>query len=113
VAFDADTKVSRFERYAFSLSGLTSRNEMTTLQSLLPKIDSTSETRRSTPATVPTRGGEASAANSRQTEHGRATDDERQISRSREKKGGKYDSELERLTVDRGFIAGPRAAVTK
>jgi hypothetical protein len=36
--------------------------EMMILQPLLPKIDAMPETRRSTPATVPIRGGGASAA---------------------------------------------------
>jgi hypothetical protein len=63
----------------------------------LPEIDSTPETRRSSPATAPTRGGAASAANRRQTRHGRAKDDGRGVSRSGSKKGGKYDRELERL----------------
>jgi hypothetical protein len=86
---------------------------MTTLQPLLPEIDSTPETRHSTPVTVLTRGGGESAANCRQTEHGRVKDDKRRVSRSDEKKGGKYDSELERLTVERKFLAEPRAAVTE
>jgi hypothetical protein len=85
---------------------------MTTLQPLLPKIDSTPETGHCAPATVPTRGGGANAANRRQTGHGRAKDDGRRVSRAGQKQGGKYDSELERLTVEREFLAEPRAAVT-
>jgi hypothetical protein len=60
--------------------------------------------------TVPTRGGGASAANGRQTGHGNAKDEGR---RSGEKEGGKYDSELKRLTVERKLLAERRAAVTR
>jgi hypothetical protein len=84
---------------------------MTTLQPLLLEIDSTAETRRSTSAIMLIRRGGASAANRRQTGHGRAKDDGRRISRSGEKKGAKYDSELERLTAKREFHAEPRATV--
>jgi hypothetical protein len=41
---------------------------MMTLQTLLPEIDSTLETRRSTPATMLIRGGGAIAANRRDME---------------------------------------------
>jgi hypothetical protein len=88
------------------------RREMTAPQSLLPEIDRTPETRLSTPATVMTRGGGASAANRRQTEHGRGKSDGRRVSPSSSKKGGKYDSELELLTVERGILAERGAAVT-
>jgi hypothetical protein len=33
--------------------------------------------------------------------------------RAGEKKGGKYDSELEQLTFEREFLAEPRATVTE
>jgi hypothetical protein len=44
--------------------------------------------------------------------HGRVKDDGRRVSRSGRKKGGKYDSELERLSLEREFLVEPSAAVT-
>jgi hypothetical protein len=38
---------------------------------------------------------------------------ESEISRSADKKTGKYDSELERLMAEREFHAEPRASVTE
>jgi hypothetical protein len=49
--------------------------------------------------------------NRRQIWHRRVKDDGTRVSRSGEKKGRKYASEFERLTVEREFVAQSRATV--